>query len=396
MRILFVGPAGSIHAARWSSQLAETGWDVHFFASIPSAIRSDFQDMTMYGASARRPPGLDPNVRVRGFWPFRRGTWHAALPLRRFFAPALAGLIRRLRPDLVHSLGIQHGGYLTYDARTRLGGSLPPLIVSTWGSDIYYFGRLREHESRVRDVVEAADALHTDCERDMRLAREFGFSGEPFGVFPGGGGFPLDELERLRRPGAASARRLVVLKGQNDWTGRALVGLRALGLCADALQRYRIVIPFASENVKTAADLLVRKTGLSVNVESRWISHERMLALHGGARISIGLGISDGASVSMLEALAQGAFPIQSCTACADEWIDDGVNGSIVPPDDAEAVARAIRRALSDDELVDRAAERNATVAAERLDANVIRPRVIERYEEIAADVRASAPVLRD
>ena len=78
-----------------------------------------------------------------------------------------------------------------------------------------------------------------------------------------------------------------------------------------------------------------------------------------------------------------GAFPIQSCTACADEWIVQGENGFIVPPEDPHVIADAIRRAVSDDALVDHAAEVNSRVARERLDENLIRPQVIAMYEKI-------------
>ena len=81
-----------------------------------------------------------------------------------------------------------------------------------------------------------------------------------------------------------------------------------------------------------------------------------------------------------------GAFPIQSCTACADEWIVDREMGLIVPPEDPEPVAAAIRRALSDDVLVDRASELNAELAQERLDQRVIRPKVIAMYEGVAIE----------
>jgi glycosyltransferase involved in cell wall biosynthesis len=62
--------------------------------------------------------------------------------------------------------------------------------------------------------------------------------------------------------------------------------------------------------------------------------------------------------------------------------------GLIVPPEDPEPVAAAIRRALSDDALVNRAAELNARVARERLDELVIRPQVIVMYKKIADKAR--------
>jgi glycosyltransferase involved in cell wall biosynthesis len=108
-----------------------------------------------------------------------------------------------------------------------------------------------------------------------------------------------------------------------------------------------------------------------------------MLRLYDRSRIYIGLSISDGISTSLLEAMAMGAFPIQSCTACADEWFADGQSGFIVPPEDPQAIAEALRRALTDDLLVDRAAEINARTIAQRLDNSVIEPQVIKMYEDI-------------
>jgi glycosyltransferase involved in cell wall biosynthesis len=84
----------------------------------------------------------------------------------------------------------------------------------------------------------------------------------------------------------------------------------------------------------------------------------------------------------MLEALAMGAFPIQSNTACADEWLVHGETGMIVPPDDPYEIADALRRALTEDALVDNAAERNAQVAAERLDSEKIKALAVSLYEE--------------
>jgi glycosyltransferase involved in cell wall biosynthesis len=84
-----------------------------------------------------------------------------------------------------------------------------------------------------------------------------------------------------------------------------------------------------------------------------------------------------------------GAFPVQSNTGCLTELVNDGETALIVPPEDPAEIAAAIRRALSDDALVDRAAELNARLAAERLDYQVIQPRVVEMYERIAAEIRA-------
>jgi hypothetical protein len=56
------------------------------------------------------------------------------------------------------------------------------------------------------------------------------------------------------------------------------------------------------------------------------------------------------------------------------------------PRSSEEAAKRAavIRKAVSDDEIVDQAAETNAQITKERIDIGIVKPKVIEIYKEIA------------
>jgi glycosyltransferase involved in cell wall biosynthesis len=390
MRILFVAMPNSVHVARWINQISDNGWDIRLFSSTPERIHPDLRNITVYGVSASRPEGLDPSVRLRGVWPLRRGL-RLSHPVFHRFAPwGLARIIRWLKPHIVHSMEIQHAGYLTSAARAKLGSRFPTWVVSNWGSDIYLFGRLSEHQQKIKAVMSACDYYHTECHRDIALAKQFGFKGEDFSLLPLAGGFDLERARQLRQPGPTSARRLIVLKGYQGWVYRALVGLRAIELCTKLLKEkgYRIAIYLASQETKIAAELLAKSSGLPIDIVPR-VPHEEMLRLHGRARASIGLSISDALSTSALEALVMGSFPIQSNTSCLGELIQDGQSGMLVHPEDPEAVAAALRRAVTDDELVDRAAEINARIAAEHLDQSVVRSQVVQMYEMIAAQARS-------
>ena len=63
--------------------------------------------------------------------------------------------------------------------------------------------------------------------------------------------------------------------------------------------------------------------------------------------------------------------------------IEDGKSGLIVPPEDPHQIADAIRRAISDDALVNRAAEINGRVVKERLEYSMIQPQVVKMYQDI-------------
>jgi glycosyltransferase involved in cell wall biosynthesis len=402
MRILFVAASYSVHMVRWISQLEGLGWDIHLFpVEHRATIHPELRELTLHDQQKGVAAAGKTNYQVvddfwplfNRNWPLSRGIQRARRLVRRKYPHwhrpewRLARTIDRLQPDAVHSLGIQHGGYLTFNALEHLQSPMPPWIISTWGSDIYLFGKLAEHEARVRGVLERSNYFSADCHRDLELARQMGFSGEEFGIFPGGGGFDLQGQAQFREPGPTSARRVIMLKGYQHWAGRALVGLRAIERCADLLRDYRIVVYSAFPDVVMAAELAARRTGLQIDVlpES---AHEDILRLHGKARISVGLSISDGTPNSMLEAMTMGSFPIQSHTSCANEWVTCGESALLVHPEDSEEIAGAIGRAIADDALVDRAAEINARVVAERIDESIVRPQVIAAYQRIG---RASA-----
>ena len=183
---------------------------------------------------------------------------------------------------------------------------------------------------------------------------------------------------------------MIALKGyhDDDWAGRALVGLQALHMCADCLGEYEIAVYLAGPNVRYAAEYVGRVTGLRFAVLPH-SSHEEMLRLMGRARVAIGVSVTDGTPNTMLEAMIMGAFPIQSDTVSTAEWINQGQNGLLVPPEDPEAIAAAIRRAVTDDELVDRAAETNWQTAVARLDYAKVQKQVIEMYERVAMEGRS-------
>lgn len=397
MKILFVAMPQSIHTVRWIRQLDGLGWDIHLFP-VPFErtvkIHPELRNVTVHDMLFGRPDDLHESVKTtnaaigcfpKGLPRFLKR--RAAEKMVEHFAPReqrLATTIKQLKPDIIHSLELLGAGHLAFQGIQLLPQPTPPWIATNWGSELYYLARQDECRQRAVDVLRRCDYYTCECHRDVELARQFGFKGEVPDVLPCAGGIDLKAVAHLKQPGRTSDRRIIALKGYQEWVGRALVGLRAIESCAHWLQDYKVVIYSADTVVIDETGKLAERTGLKFEVMPP-SSHEQILKLHGRARVSIGLSISDAISTSFLEAIAMGSFPIQSNTSCANEWIECGRSGFLVEPEDEKAVAASLTRALTDDAMVDRSAEINAQVVAEKLDESVVKPRVIAIYESIAA-----------
>ncbi|MBI5943846.1 MAG: glycosyltransferase [Chloroflexi bacterium] len=397
MKILFIGMANSIHLARWVNQLNDADWERFIFPTYSVKPHADLKDLTLINSG--EIPGFQSNRSLRYMndklslflIDFIHGIAQKRLtPLRlasypsSFVVRALISTIKRIKPDIIHSLEFQGAGYLTMEAKKQFNGKFPKWIATNWGSDIYLFGRLTEHRERVRAVIENCDYYSCECERDIILAGKYGLRGEALPVLPNTGGFDLAACELLRQPGSTSERKLILLKGYQGWSGRALSGLRALARCADIINKhdYSIGIFSATPEVKIASELLSLETGIPIEIIPP-CPHSEMLKKYGQARVYLGLSISDAISTSLLESIVMGSFPIQSFTSCADEWIVDGQSGFIVPPEDVDIIEEALRRALTDNELVDQTAIINRETARNRLDSAIIQPKVINFYQHV-------------
>jgi glycosyltransferase involved in cell wall biosynthesis len=89
------------------------------------------------------------------------------------------------------------------------------------------------------------------------------------------------------------------------------------------------------------------------------VDHRRMPALLGDNHIYVSLSLSDTTSVSLLEAMACGLFPVVSDIPANREWIEHGVNGCLVPVRQPMKLAQTVIDAWKDRALRENARRRN-------------------------------------
>lgn len=384
MRILIVAMSGSVHTARWISQLKDLGWDVHLFPSQDYGIwHCDFENIYIHhsGYFKQKLSSKNKSFFFRSFYKalslFRRNIWQIWFPNYR--NADLVRVIKKIKPDIIHSMETQSAGYLVSSVKNNID-KLPVWIHTLWGSDIFLFGNFLDHKIKIINMLKSVNYLICESNRDIQLALDMNYAGEIIKM-QATGGFDLEFCYFHRGLIPVVERKIILLKGYQTWAGRALVGIRALERCADVLVGYTIVVYSADSNVELALNLFSAKTGIKVNIVS-YVSHDEILKLQSQARISISLSISDGVPNSMLESMALGSFPIQSNTAATDDWIINDLNGILVPPEDPEIIELAIRRALLDDKMVSHAFGYNWDIIRDNFDLNKAKGNIKELYCE--------------
>lgn len=291
-------------------------------------------------------------------------------------------LIKKIKPDLIHTMEFQHNAYRLYEAKKSQSKKFPKWLATNWGSDIYFYRHDKAHLKDIQNVLNSIDFYSCECHRDIRIAKELGMKCRVMPVTVNSGGFELETVYEKRIKEKPTDRNIILVKGYQHFAGRAITALKALTLVGDILNNFKIVIFSASESTIQESKNLAKQHMLPECEIISHTSHEDILDLHAKARIYVGISKSDAVSTSVLESIALGGFPIQSSTSCCDEWITDGKTGFIVPYDNVETIAEKIRRALTDDELVEDAYLKNWQTVMSRLDSSIIRDKVNKIYDE--------------
>lgn len=366
-RILLVGMADSIHLARWILQFEGLGFEFQLISSSPHrAVHPEIRDMI-----AKTHPA---QINIKMSFLSR----YLSLPLwlfDRILGDSLRGsLIRytigKFKPSIVHALELQNAGYSTSVAFDGLRNSKKPkLLITNYGSEIVWFRQFPKHLIKLRRLMAHADAFSAECDRDVRLAKEIGFTGQFLRTIPVSGGVdPASQMSEAREI-PPSNRNTIAIKGyQNVW-GQALVAIEALSKIAPLISKFDIEMFSCNRKTISAARKVAKKTGLKITAHGKKsLTHSQVLDILRRSRVYVGLSKSDGISTSMIEAMSQGAIPIQSNTSCGNEWIRDGLDGFLVPYYDSDLIASRLLFILNNTEFAQVAQETNFATITSKYD----------------------------
>jgi glycosyltransferase involved in cell wall biosynthesis len=96
------------------------------------------------------------------------------------------------------------------------------------------------------------------------------------------------------------------------------------------------------------------------------IPHKDMADLLGRIDIYISTSLYDGTSVSLLEAMAAGAFPIVTNIPANREWIVEGENGFLFPENNEKILAKNIIEAIQNRTLLEKSRDKNLSIVEKK------------------------------
>ncbi|MFM7762517.1 MAG: glycosyltransferase, partial [Acidimicrobiaceae bacterium] len=262
-KILVVAMADSVHTARWIRQFDE---DEIEFVLFPSTPHRRVHPLILQHMSQR----LTSTLKISKWMKL------GALPIgifdlifNNFFrAKLLAKEINSLGPDFIHVMETQHSGYLTDRALANVE-KRPKIVLSIWGSDLFWFQRFTSHKSRIKSFLKKVDYLITECRRDEEIAKSLGFFGTCIYGVPASGGFSFKEAEIAESYIAPSLRKTIAIKGYSGFVGLGPMALKSLKHVAHLLSDYLIVVFSANWKTRFIAQIVRFQTGLQIEIRMK-------------------------------------------------------------------------------------------------------------------------------
>jgi glycosyltransferase involved in cell wall biosynthesis len=406
MRLAFIADARSPIARNWINYFVSGGHDVHVISSYPCATE-EWPGVPLHVI----PIGLSRWVQLKpavfnGSAAVSRGRrmtrigllWlarvskelqgHVIAPLDAARQGAQVGrVLEMIQPDLVHAMRIPYEGILTAHAVTPQ----MRMLISVWGNDFTLHAAHYPLTRRgTRYALARANALHTDCQRDLRLAADWGFDPRtPAIVLPGAGGIQSDVFY----PGETDGR----WRQQLDIPSGTPAVINPRGLRKYVLndvffhaiphvlrERPDTVFLCCAMQGSAEAERWINQLGIASNVRLLpAVPRSEMADIFRLAQISVSPSAHDGTPNTLLEAIASGCFPIAGDIESVREWIQDGSNGLLYPVHDAAALARAIVQALDNADFRLAAGRINEQLIAERAEYGQVMQCAEDFYRQI-------------
>ncbi len=363
MKLCFIASAGSIHTQRWVQYFTQKGHEVHLISPTASGC---------YDTSAIKLYILK-NISL----PIRQVSYILNLL---FYIIQIKQIIHRIKPDILHAHYVTDCGFW---------GALcnhHPFILSAWGSDIL----VEPHTSKIaryctRFALKRADLILVAGERLIAPAINLGANTDKISLLPVGVDtkeFTLRETSSGTKETPARITTVISTRNLNPiYNLETLV--RAIPLVLKQVPQTNFII-IGDGVQKIYLQDLAKSLGVIDKVEfTGHLPHNQLPGYLASADVYVSTSLSDGSSVSMLEAMSCGPAPIVTDVGDVRNWITDGINGFIIPTKRPDLLATHIIQLLKDNEFRKKIKTLNRRIVEARADYQNNMSKMEKTYEQL-------------
>ena len=348
-KVLYVSSNGGIHDYRFLKKLSQD-YDVIFLHYASASIIPEVQSIENLKIISK-PPLLRPFPLLSEVNHFKR-------------------IVKEFKPDIIHT------GYVWQVGILAAVTDVHPHLAMPWGSDILIEpNRSFIKKKLVAKVMHQCDHIQCDAEYvKNKIIKDYSVNSDKITVFPWG-----IELSLFSKQNKASCRSKLKID-ENKFVlifNRRMELLYGAGNLISAYSLFSkgkddvllLVLSDGSMRNKILKFITENNLENKVSLIGRVPNTELPLFLN-SSDVYISPSLSDGSSLSLLEAMACGLGVIVSDVPSIREWINSE-NGIVTPINDINALAQAMELYYNSRELIATHGKINRQIASEKADWDI-------------------------
>ena len=330
MRICFIADGGSIHTQRWVNYFARAKHDVHLISNMFAT-------------------GFNDSVKQHKLVGIVKPVQYAKYPTALLWIPQAWAMIRSIKPDIVDAHYITGYGYIG-----AMSG-FHPLILTAWGSDIL----ITPKRNPILKILTQASLMRADkvvCDSQIlkRGIMQLGIGPEKISIIQ----FGVDtqrfssaqRSNGLRYKLALGNSPIVVCIRNLEPVYNVETVIKSIPLVLSQVPLTQFIIA-GDGSQSTYLVELANSLNVSANVYFiGQIPHHDIPTVLASSDIYVSTSLSDSTSLSLQEAMACELPVVVSDLPANREWVEDGVNGYIVPMLDTQRLTDKIISLLNNPE----------------------------------------------
>jgi L-malate glycosyltransferase len=291
----------------------------------------------------------------------------------------LKRVIRLVNPDLIHAGPIQSTALLV-----ALSGFCP-LISMSWGYDLLLDAEQDPFsEWATRYTLQRSKLMIADCNTIRLRAIPFGIPDERIVTFPWG-----VDLHHFKPGEKKEAKRNLTFLSTRSWEPIYGVDLVANAFVKAASENPNLnLVMLGAGSMKKTLHKIFLEGGVSERVDfAGQVSYNQLPDYYRQADIYLSASHIDGASISLLEAMACGCPVLVSDIPGNREWVQSGVNGWVFPIGNENSLAKAMLDIANKSGILLNMGLAARAVAEERADWKVNSQSLLAAYHKVLNEV---------